>query len=118
MIRTSLDPVSGRAPVPRGGAAVALAARPAPREAEVAVADDVESGKTALLDFIHGLDAAVQVVIPVRATNDRYLISLSKGKGREFISVVEDDLLDFSQDASVRREVEATVKAGLSKLSA
>ncbi|MEW6324411.1 MAG: hypothetical protein AB1515_03385 [Nitrospirota bacterium] len=80
------------------------------------MADEVEAGKAALLDLIRQLDPAVQVVIPVRATNDRYLISLTKGKAREFISVAEDDLLDFSAEASVRREVEAAVKAGLAKL--
>lgn len=79
--------------------------------------DEIETGKTALIALITQLDPGVQVVIPVRATNDRYLISLSKGKAREFISVAEDDLLDFETDASVRREVEATVKAGLAKLS-
>jgi hypothetical protein len=82
------------------------------------VTDEVESGKAALLALIAQLDAAVQVVIPVRASNDRFLISLSKDGAREFISIAEDDLLDFEQEPSVRREVEATVRAGLSKLKA
>jgi hypothetical protein len=78
--------------------------------------DELDAGKAALLALIAGLDPEVQVVIPVRATNDRFLISLSKGKGREFISVAEDDLLDLDGDATIRREVEAAVKAGLAKL--
>lgn len=78
--------------------------------------DDVEPGKAALLALVHQLDPAVHVVIPTRATNDRFLISLSKDKGREFISVAEDDLIDFQTDPTSRREVEATVKAGLAKL--
>jgi hypothetical protein len=82
------------------------------------VVDDVEAGKSALLALIAQLDADVQVVIPVRATNDRFLISLSKGGAREFISIAEDDLLDLDQEPAVRREVEATVRAGLSKLKA
>jgi len=82
------------------------------------MADEVEAGKTALLALIGQLDADVQVVIPVRATNDRYLISLTKGKAREFISISEDDLLDVDQEPTVRREVEATVKGGLEKLKA
>jgi hypothetical protein len=80
------------------------------------VTDEVESGKAALLALIAQLDAAVQVVIPVRASNDRFLISLSKDGAREFISIAEDDLLDLEQEPAVRREVEATVRAGLSKL--
>jgi hypothetical protein len=84
---------------------------------EAVMADECEAGKAALLALIQSLDPAIQVVIPVRATNDRYLISLSKGKGREFISVAEDDLLDFEADASVRRNVEAIVNAGLVKLA-
>jgi hypothetical protein len=82
------------------------------------VTDEVESGKAALLALIAQLDAAVQVVIPVRASNDRFLISLSKDGAREFISIAEDDLLDLEQEPAVRREVEATVRDGLSKLKA
>jgi len=81
------------------------------------VADDIEAGKAALLALISQLDPGVQVVIPVRATNDRYLISLSRGKTREFISIAEDDLLDMDQEPTVRREVDATVRAGLAKLA-
>jgi len=80
------------------------------------MADEDEAGKAALLAFIAQLDTDVQVVIPVRATNDRYLIALSKGGAREFISIAEDDLLDFEQEPMVRREVEETVRAGLAKM--
>ena len=79
------------------------------------MADDAEAGKAELLALIAQLDPGVQVVIPVRATNDRYLIALSKGKSREFISLAEDDLLDL-EEPTVRREVEAVVRAGLAKL--
>ena len=78
--------------------------------------DEVETGKAALLALIAQLDAAVQVVIPVRASNDRFLISLSKDGAREFISIAEDDLLDLEQEPAVRRDVEATVRAGVAKL--
>jgi len=80
------------------------------------MADEIEAAKAALLALIAQLDAGVQVVIPVRATNDRYLIALSKGKAREFITIAEDDLLDL-EEPTVRREVEATVRAGLAKLT-
>jgi hypothetical protein len=80
------------------------------------MADEIEAGKSALIALIAQLDADVQVVIPVRATNDRYLIALSKGKAREFISIAEDDLLDVEHEPAVRREVEDTVRAGLVKL--
>jgi len=80
------------------------------------MSDELEAGKTALLALIASLDDRVQVVIPVRATNDRFLISLSKDGAREFISIAEDDLLDLEQEPMIRREVEATVRAGLGKL--
>jgi hypothetical protein len=80
------------------------------------MADELEDGRAALLALIAGMDDRVQVVIPVRATNDRFLISLSKDGAREFITIAEDDLLDLEQEPAVRREVESTVRAGLAKL--
>jgi hypothetical protein len=80
------------------------------------MADDLEEGKTALIALVAALDPAVQLVIPTRSTNDRFLISLTKGKNREFISVVEDDLIELPHEAAVRREVSAIVTEGLAKL--
>ena len=79
--------------------------------------DEMESGKAALIELVKEIDPAVQLVIPTRATQDRFLISLTKGTAREFISIVEDDLIDLQTDATIRREVENTVKEGLEKLS-
>ena len=80
------------------------------------MSDEFEAGKEALIALVKGLDLDVQLVIPTRATNDRFLISLTKGKAREFISIAEDDLIDFQTDTTSQREVEESVKEGLAKL--
>ena len=80
------------------------------------MSDELEAGKEALIALVKRLDLDVQLVIPTRATNDRFLISLTKGKAREFISIAEDDLIDFQTDTTSQREVEESVKEGLAKL--
>lgn len=75
--------------------------------------DDIEAGKAAFLKLLGGLDPEVSAVIPVRATNDNFLISLSKGGGRVFITVSEDDLLDLPEDERVTSEVREQVEEAL-----
>lgn len=67
--------------------------------------DDWEEGKQKLLALIRGIDADVQVVIPTKPTNSMFLISLTKGPNRKFITVPEDDVIDLSVEASVAAKV-------------
>ncbi len=78
--------------------------------------DEVETGKQAFIKLVQELDPQVQVVIPTRATSDHFLISLTKGKVREFISISEGDLIDMVEMTDIKREVRAKVQEALKKV--
>ncbi|WP_447980183.1 hypothetical protein [Candidatus Nitrospira bockiana] len=75
-----------------------------------------DEGKQKFLDVVQGLDAAVQVVIPVTPSNSMFLISLTKGPNRKFVTVHEDDLLDLPNDAGVEAKVTKMVKDAVAAL--
>jgi chemotaxis response regulator CheB len=79
--------------------------------------EEVEAGKEAFLKLVQEIDREVQVVIPSRATSDHYLISLTKGKAREFISVSEGDLIDLVEMPDIRKEVTEKVREAYQKIS-
>lgn len=79
--------------------------------------DEVEAGKQAFIKLVQELDPQVQIVIPTRATSDHFLISLTKGKAREFISVSEGDLIDMVEMADIKREVTDKVQEALKKIT-
>jgi hypothetical protein len=78
--------------------------------------DEMEQGKQKFLDVIKGLDGSVQVVIPVTPSNSMFLISLTKGANRKFITVSEDDILDLPNDAGILAKVTKTVKDAVAAL--
>ncbi len=78
--------------------------------------DEMEAGKQKFLDVIRGVDAAVQVVIPVTPSNSMFLISLTKGPNRKFITVSEDDILDLPNDAGILTKVTKVVKDAVAAL--
>ncbi len=78
--------------------------------------DEMEAGKQKFLDVITGVDAAVQVVIPVTPSNSMFLISLTKGPNRKFITVSEDDILDLPNDAGILTKVTKVVKDAVAAL--
>lgn len=78
--------------------------------------DEMEAGKEKFLDVVKGIDAAVQVVIPVTPSNSMFLISLTKGSNRKFITVPEDDVIDLPNDASILAKVTKTVKDAVASL--
>lgn len=71
---------------------------------------ELEEAKTEFIALVKGIDPEVQVVIPASATEDRFLISLRKGKGQKYLTLLEDDLLDFPRDTTIRKEVESLVR--------
>ncbi len=79
--------------------------------------DEVEAAKEAFLALVKSIDSEVQCVIPTRPTNDMFLISLRKGKALKYLSISEGDLLDFSEDDAIQREVTDRVKGTLSELA-
>ncbi len=78
--------------------------------------DEGAEGKEEFLRLVTGIDAAVQVVIPTAPSNSLYLISLTKGLNRKFISIPEDDMLDLPNEADIRAKVAKVVKDAVAAL--
>ena len=78
--------------------------------------DEMEEGKQKFLELVKGTDAAVQVVIPVTPSNSMFLISLTKGPNRKFITVSEDDVMDLPNEPNVLSKVTKIVKDAVAAL--
>lgn len=78
--------------------------------------DEMEEGKQEFLEVVQEIDKSVQVVIPVAPSNSMFLISLTKGANRKFITVSEDDIIDFPNEASIRTKVTKTIKDAIAAL--
>jgi len=78
--------------------------------------DEMEEGKQKFLEVVKGVDGTVQVVIPVTPSNSMFLISLTKGPNRKFITVSEDDIMDLTSDDLIADEVEDRVRGTISEL--
>lgn len=78
--------------------------------------DEIEAGKQTFLDLVKSVDGAVQVVIPVTPSNSMFLISLTKGPNRKFITVPEDDIIDLPNEPSIVTKVTKIVKDAVSAL--
>ena len=78
--------------------------------------DEMEEGKQKFLEVVREIDGAIQVVIPVTPSNSMFLISLTKGPNRKFITVPEDDIVDLPNEASIQAKVTKTVKDAIAAL--
>lgn len=78
--------------------------------------DEMEAGKQKFLEVVKGVDAAVQVVIPVTPSNSLFLISLTKGPNRKFITVSEDDIIDLPNEADIAAKVTKVVMDAVTAL--
>ena len=78
--------------------------------------DDWEEGKQKFLELVRGIDADVQVVIPTKPTNSMFLISLTKGPNRKFITVPEDDVIDLPGETSIVAKVTKTLRDAVGSL--
>jgi hypothetical protein len=72
--------------------------------------DEMEEGKQKFLEVVQGVDQLVQVVIPVTPSSSRFLISLTKGANRKFITVSEDDVIDLPHEASIEGKITKMIK--------
>jgi hypothetical protein len=72
--------------------------------------DEMEEGKQKFIEVVQGVDQLVQVVIPVTPSNSLFLISLTKGTNRKFITVSEDDLIDLPHEASIEAKITKMLK--------
>ncbi|HET6466437.1 MAG TPA: hypothetical protein VFH55_12580 [Nitrospiria bacterium] len=77
---------------------------------------ELEEGKLKFIEMVKAIDPQVTVVIPTAASNSLFLISLSKGKARKFITVSEDDLVDLVSDDLIHDEVDDRVREAVSEL--
>jgi hypothetical protein len=80
--------------------------------------DEFEAGKKKFLEAVKSIDGAVEIVIPVTPSRGNFLIALSKGKARKFISVAEDDMLDLSENDAILKKVTGEVKSAIAELPA
>jgi hypothetical protein len=78
--------------------------------------DEWEEGKQEFMNLVHEVDASVQVVIPTKPTNSVFLISLTKGPNRKFITLPEDDVMDLSADTAVRANVMKAIRDAVTAL--
>jgi hypothetical protein len=78
--------------------------------------DEMEAGKQKFLEVVKSVDSHVQVVIPVTPSNSMFLISLTKGANRKFITIPEDDIIDLPNEAGILTKVTKTVKDAVSSL--
>lgn len=78
--------------------------------------DEWEEGKLTFLEVVKGIDQGVEVVIPTKPTNSMFLISLTKGANRKFITVSEDDIIDLPTEAGIRTKVTKTLQDAVSTL--
>lgn len=78
--------------------------------------DEMDEGKQKFLELVKETDAAVEVVIPVTPSNSMFLISLTKGPNRKFMTVSEDDIIDLPNEASILSRVTKTVKDAIAAL--
>ena len=79
--------------------------------------DEFETGKKHLLELLKTVDPQVQVVIPTAPANSMFLISLSKGKAKKFITISEDDLVDLVEDDLIRSGVEDQIRQAVAEIS-
>ncbi|WP_447971575.1 hypothetical protein [Nitrospira sp. M1] len=78
--------------------------------------DEFEAGKQKFLDVVRSIDSAVEVVIPTTPSNSLFLISLSKGANRKFITVPEDDVLDLPSEDDILAKTTTMLKEAIGAL--
>jgi hypothetical protein len=78
--------------------------------------DEIEAGTKRFHELVKSLDAAVHVVMPVKSTNSMFLISLTKGPNRKFITIPEDDIIDLPNEADIVAKVTKVVKDAVATL--
>jgi len=78
--------------------------------------DELEDGKQKFLEMVKALDDSVEVVIPTTPSRSLFLISLTKGPNRKFITVHEDDMLDLPQETGVQAKTTALLQETLGTL--
>lgn len=80
------------------------------------MSEEFDEGKQKFLNVVKEVDGAVEVVIPTRPTNSMFLISLTKGPNRKFVTIPEDDILDLPNEAGILAKVTKTIRDAVAAL--
>ena len=78
--------------------------------------DELEAGKQKFLEVVKSLNSEVEVVIPTTPSNSLFLISLTKGPNRKFITVPEDDILDLPNEEDILRKTTTMLQEAIGSL--
>ena len=78
--------------------------------------DELEAGKQKFLEVVKSLHSEVEVVIPTTPSNSLFLISLTKGTNRKFITVPEDDILDLPNEEDILRKTTTMLQEAIGSL--
>jgi len=78
--------------------------------------DEVQAGRDKFIEMVKKIDPQVQCVVPTRSTNYNFLISLSKGKSRKYITISEDDIIDLVDDDLIRQDVESQILEAIKEM--
>jgi len=80
------------------------------------MADEFAPAKARFVALVREMDPDVTVVIPERATQDVFRISLTRGTSRRFLTLSEDDMLDLVEDESAVAKMHALLRRELAQL--
>ena len=75
-----------------------------------------DAGKQKFQELVGSIDASVQIVIPTTPSNSMFLIALTKGPNRKFITLPEDDIIDLPEDQGIVAKVTKVVKDAIAAL--
>jgi hypothetical protein len=76
----------------------------------------LEEGRERFVGLVREIDGDIHVVIPVAPTQGRFLISLTKGGNRKFMTVHEDDILDLPIEPGTLAKISQAVRDVLQEL--
>ncbi len=78
--------------------------------------EEFAEGKEKFVQVVKSIDPSVGVVIPVTPSRGMFLISLTKGGQRKFLTVSEEDILDLPEDADILKKVTSEVQSTIAVL--
>ena len=81
------------------------------------VSEEFDEGKKKFLEVVKSIDPDVEIVVPVTPSRGNFLIALSKGKARKFISVNEDDLIELPENDDVVTKMTGDLKVAIAGLA-
>ena len=78
--------------------------------------EEFAEGKEKFVQLVKSIDPSVEIVIPVTPSRGMFLISLTKGGQRKFLTVREEDILDLPEDADILKKVTSEVQSTIAAL--